>query len=269
MATASPSIGVIRAQIRAIRNKAPERQGVRHLRARTLDRARRRRSRQRPDCRLPVRLAVADATGPAECSRNGVGHRADDPVGPGEDQRRHPGAVGTAEAAPDQQLGDRPVAVQGQATGPADHTPRIPGRHAAGERRQSGISSLSPAAWWMRIPCGACCWPSGLAFPVRTRTWSNFSGARQNPIWRLDGRPARRSSAARPRPGSPRRPGTRLAPCWAASRASTATKALAIGLVMGVVYHDARRARARQGGRSPRSLRRHDQLADRDRQAVA
>ena len=58
---------------------------------------------------------------------------------------------------------------------------------------------LSQAVFWMLTPSGASCWPSGLAFPAPIRMWWNSCDARQNLIWRADGRLARPNSGMRRR----------------------------------------------------------------------
>ena len=102
-----------------------------------------------------------------------------------------------------------------------------------------GISSLSPAVWSMRIPCGASCWRSGLVFPVRTPIWSRLlRGTAESDLaarWNACTAEFRNAAKAWIAETAGDAAGTVLG-CIEGEHGS---KAIAIGLVMGVVYHDA------------------------------
>ncbi len=238
MATACPSIGVIRAQIRAIRNKAPKAKvfGIFTPGRWTGPSVRRRRSRR--DCDLPMRFAAANASGLAERTRNSIRNGIGDAAGSGEGQRRHPRPIGTAETPPDQQLGDRPVPVQGQ-----DLDPRIT-RHAfladlllehAGDRDFPPVAGglLDADTVWSH-PAGGATWLSSCA----PGCGGNLAVYGRNLILRADGKLVQQSSGRRQQHGSARQREMQPMLFFRCVGTEHGPKALAIGLVMGVIYHE-------------------------------
>ena len=90
----------------------------------------------------------------------------------------------------------------------------------------------------MPIRFGASCWPNGLVFPVHTPTWSNCSGPRPNPTWqvRWSSCPSDFRNAAKA--WITETAGDAASVVLGCVEAEHGPKALAIGLVMGVVYHE-------------------------------
>ena len=123
MPTAGPSIGVIRAQIRAIRNKAqnakvfgiytPARWTGPSVQGEGADKI------AIYQCDSPLQMRLALQSAPARVSATVLVTPLDQ-AKVSEDILR---PDGTAEAPPDQQLGDRPIAVHGQAFGSAHYAP--------------------------------------------------------------------------------------------------------------------------------------------------